>query len=77
MTECREQFDTNDKDRTPFAVLVAPAELAEGKVGVKQQVDKEGPPGHSGVPPRVHVLRTAQYQLKVPQSRPGKSLLPK
>lgn len=35
------QFDIIDKDRTPFAVLVAPAELAEGKVRVKQQVGKE------------------------------------
>lgn len=34
------QFEQLEKDRIPFAVLVAPSELKEGKVRVKQQVGK-------------------------------------
>jgi histidyl-tRNA synthetase len=35
------QFDQIDRDRIPFAVIVAPDELKEGKVRIKEQVGKD------------------------------------
>lgn len=35
------QFEVIDKERIPFAVLVAPDELREGKIRVKAQVGKD------------------------------------
>ena len=43
------QFAQIDKDRIPFAILVAPDEVKEGKVRVKQQVGKEEGEGKMGV----------------------------
>jgi histidyl-tRNA synthetase len=39
------QFDQIDRDRIPFAVIVAPDELKEGKVRVKEQVGKDAAEG--------------------------------
>lgn len=42
------QFETIDKERIPYAVLVAPEELKEGKIRVKAQVGKDEAGGGQG-----------------------------
>jgi histidyl-tRNA synthetase len=42
------QFETIDKERIPFAVLVAPDELKQGKIRVKAQVGKDEAGGGQG-----------------------------
>lgn len=59
------QFEQIDKDQTPFAVLVAPEELAEGNIRVKQQVGKEEADGKGELMARSELVAYLKTKLNL------------
>lgn len=59
------QFEIIDKERIPFAVLVTPDELKEGKIRVKAQVGKEEASGQGELIDRSEMIAYLKKQLGI------------